>query len=51
MISELLPDGTTIFITSGTVNGRPFIFEDTDPERLERITRYHVELTSREASL
>lgn len=51
MLSELLPDGTIIYITSGSVNGRPFIFEDTDPQRLERITRYHVELNSFGASL
>ena len=48
MISELQPDGTIIYITFGRVGDRPYVFEDVDPDRLERITRYHVELTSRD---
>lgn len=41
MISELLPDGTILFITFGRVGDRPYVFEDTDPARLLRITALH----------
>lgn len=44
LTSEHLKNGTTIFVEFGRVNGRPFVFEDTDPERLKRITSLHIEL-------
>lgn len=47
MTREHLKNGTTIFVQFGRVGGRPFVFEDTDPERLKRITLLHIELTDK----
>ena len=42
---EHLKNGITIFVEFGRVAGRPYVFEDTDPERLKRITLLHIQLT------
>ena len=41
MRSEALPDGTTIYTVDGYCGDRPYVFEDTDPERLLRIEELH----------
>lgn len=46
MLTEVLPDGTTIYTVEGHCGDRPYVFEDTDPERLLRIEELHVTLTA-----
>ena len=47
MRSEALSDGTTISTVDGYCGDRPYVFEDTDPERLKRITLLHIQLTDK----
>jgi len=51
MRSEALPDGTTIYTVDGYCGDRPYVFEDTDPERLLRIEELHIILSAQHSQL
>lgn len=51
MNAEALPDGTIVYSVAGHCGDRPYVFEDTDRERLLRIEELHIILSPQHSQL